>query len=70
MVCTATRRSHPRIADKTGTVVHCHSVRFLHAPYLNITPPEMVSVYGNGKVSVSPSSMVTNTEYVSSPFLC
>ena len=38
--------------------------------YLNITPAEIVSVYGKGIMSVSPSSIVTNTEYTSSPCLC
>lgn len=52
---------------KAGTVVHCHSARFSYASYLNITPPEMVRVYGNDRISVSPSSMVTNAEYTSSP---
>lgn len=30
--------------------------------YLNLAPPEMVSVYGKGRMSVSPSSILTNTE--------
>ena len=44
--------------------------RIFRKDYLNITPPEIVSVYGNGSISVSPSSMVMNTEYTSSPCLC
>ncbi len=38
--------------------------------YLNITPPEMVSVYGKGRMSVSPSSIVTNTEWMPITFRC
>ena len=44
-----------------GTVVIRHSALLLYA-YLNLAPPEMVSVYGKGRMSVSPSSILTNTE--------